>query len=532
MRGTVPKPASRQSWPIILIAFLVSFIILLVAALTGAGVGKADSLSTDKSSGKLPDVPMEGTPTPTATPTTSPIATACVYSDGGFESGTLGNYTSQVATCVPGGCGWYVTTVSPHTGLYSAFAPDVDDVSDQMLVRNGPIPAWYGGFQFYHAYNFENNGNNFYDGGIIEGSTDSGASWFDLGPNLQSGGYNGTISSCCSNPLAGRMAWVGNSGGYVYGSVNLVPFDGENLYVRFRLATDSSFAADGWHIDEVSFFGACATYTPITTNTPIATNTPIPTDTFEPTNTSPPDDTATPITDPTDTPIPSSCTIEFSDVQPDNTFYSFVRCLACQGIINGYPCGGPGEPCNENNDPYFRPGNPVTRGQLAKIVSESAGFDDPPTGQTFEDVLPGSTSYTYTERLALRNVMSGYACGGPGEPCGSGDRPYFRPNSGATRGQLSKIVANVAGFSDPAPDTNSFTDVPVGSTFHLYIERLLLNRPGVISGYPCGGPGEPCDPENRSYFRPNNGLTRGQTSKITANTFFSDCQVLKRAITK
>ena len=37
---------------------------------------------------------------------------------------------------------------------------------------------------------------------------------------------------------------------------------------------------------------------------------------------------------------------------------------------------------------------------------------------------------------------------------------------------------------------------------------------GVIGGYQCGGPGEPCDSENRAYFRPYNTLTRGQLAKI------------------
>jgi hypothetical protein len=176
----------------------------------------------------------------------------------------------------------------------------------------------------------------------------------------------------------------------------------------------------------------------------------------------------------------------------------------------------------------------VTRGQLAKIVSQSAGFTEPVSGQTFEDVASGSTFYEYIERLASRNVMGGYQCGiDPAEPCGPENRPYFRPNAGATRGQLTKIVANAAGFTDTIPDTQyQFTDVEPGSTFWLYVERLLLNRPGVMSGYPCGDPGgdpgEPCDSENRPYFRPNNPLTRGQTSKIVANTFFPGCEPPRR----
>jgi hypothetical protein len=120
----------------------------------------------------------------------------------------------------------------------------------------------------------------------------------------------------------------------------------------------------------------------------------------------------------------------------------FVERMASRGIIGGYVCGGVGEPCGAENRPYFRPNNPATRGQITKIVSESRGYNDPVTGQSFEDVAPGSTFYLYVERLASRSIMSGYACGGEGEPCGVGDRPYFRPANNATRGQVAKIVSN------------------------------------------------------------------------------------------
>jgi hypothetical protein len=32
---------------------------------------------------------------------------------------------------------------------------------------------------------------------------------------------------------------------------------------------------------------------------------------------------------------------------------------------------------------------------------------------------------------------------------------------------------------------------------------------GIAAGYPCGGPGEPCDSENRPYFRPGNNISWG-----------------------
>ncbi|MDQ3929871.1 MAG: S-layer homology domain-containing protein, partial [Chloroflexota bacterium] len=47
---------------------------------------------------------------------------------------------------------------------------------------------------------------------------------------------------------------------------------------------------------------------------------------------------------------------------------------------------------------------------------------------------------------------------------------------------------------------------------------------GVMGGYPCGTvPTEPCGTTNKPYFRPNNNVTRGQASKIVANTFFPNC---------
>jgi hypothetical protein len=226
---------------------------------------------------------------------------------------------------------------------------------------------------------------------------------------------------------------------------------------------------------------------------------------------------------PTPTPATATpCPIQFTDVAPTNPFYPFIRCLACHGIVGGYPCGGPGEPCPGT---YFRPNANVTRGQVSKIVSEAAGFADPvpSTQQTFEDVPPGSTFHLWIERLSARGIIGGYPCGGPFEPCvAPGNRPYFRPGNNVTRGQLSKITAGAAGWTE-TPTGQTFEDVAPGSTFYLWIERIASR--GIVSGYPCGGVGEPCVlPGNRPYFRPNNSATRGQMSKIAAQAFFPNCQ--------
>ena len=230
-----------------------------------------------------------------------------------------------------------------------------------------------------------------------------------------------------------------------------------------------------------------------------------------PTETATPDATAT----------PTACPLQFTDVAIGSTFYENIRCLACRGIINGYSSG-----C-ETGNPCFRPGNNVTRGQLAKIVSNSAGFSDPAGPQQFEDVPLGSTFFDFIWRLAFRGIISGYPCGGPGEPCIPPDnRPYFRPNADITRGQISKIVSEAAGYTD-IPGAQQFEDVVPGFTFYDWIWRLADR--GIMSGYPCGGPGEPCNPpDNRPYFRPGKNATRGQASKIVANTFFPECVTPRR----
>jgi hypothetical protein len=65
----------------------------------------------------------------------------------------------------------------------------------------------------------------------------------------------------------------------------------------------------------------------------------------------------------------------------------------------------------------------------------------------------------------------------------------------------------------PTTAPYTFQDVPTTNTFYSYVEQAFSH--GVISGYPCGGPNEPCvAPDNRRYFRPNANATRGQLSKM------------------
>jgi hypothetical protein len=223
---------------------------------------------------------------------------------------------------------------------------------------------------------------------------------------------------------------------------------------------------------------------------------------------------------PTSTPTATAtvCSVSFSDQHPgSSTFYSYVRCLACKGVVSGY------------SDGTFREGNPITRGQIAKMVSNAAGFDEDPGDQIYSDVAPGSPFYDYINRLTNRGIVAGYPCPtrpGGGDECTPENPGLFKPNENATRGQLAKIVSNAAGLNE-AVSGQHYADVPAngeGSQFYTWIMRLT--NMNVMGGYACGTADPrsgPCDGENRPYFRPGNTVTRGQASKIVANTFFPDC---------
>jgi hypothetical protein len=191
----------------------------------------------------------------------------------------------------------------------------------------------------------------------------------------------------------------------------------------------------------------------------------------------------------------------FLDVPGDFWAYSYIEGLAGRGAISGYPDG------------TFRPGNSTTRAQLTKITMLGFGYQLVNDGQqSFADVPPDSPFYTYVETAARRSIIGGYPCGGANEHCDALGRPYFRPNSSITRGQITKIVVLSAGWGEMHPAQQTFSDVAPASPFFGFVESAAAHQ--VIGGYPCGGVNEPCDLAARPYFRPNDTTTRAQISKM------------------
>lgn len=131
-------------------------------------------------------------------------------------------------------------------------------------------------------------------------------------------------------------------------------------------------------------------------------------------------------------PINTSGGPHFTDVLPGSTFYDYIETAYNRQIMTGYTTSPPcttGVPC-------FMPGNSVTRGQMAKMVSNAAGFNDSVTGRTpsYYDVPSGDPFFVYVERLVMHNVVNQYPPGASPQPsCGSATLPCFFLGNSALR---------------------------------------------------------------------------------------------------
>ncbi len=210
-------------------------------------------------------------PGPAPAPTPSIGTTLCpnnaqstvVFQDD-MESTSSGNWVNTVIRSVNhwnGGAGVppIYFTDNVVSGLNSLKATGRLGAGDSVVAMTGQVTVPQNAYlQFASDFNFETG----YDGGVIEYSTNNGSSWQDAGSLITTGrNYTGSIVPGSDNPLAGRLAFTGNSGGYVISRLDLGTLAGRNVLFRFHAATDAFVASPGWYIDDVNLY-QCAANTP------------------------------------------------------------------------------------------------------------------------------------------------------------------------------------------------------------------------------------------------------------------------------
>jgi hypothetical protein len=179
---------------------------------------------------------------------------------------------------------WITSTTTPASAPNDAFAPDVNNKGNTELVTPTiVVPAGGGILTFQNLFNMEATATTGFDGMVLEISINGGA-FADIltaGGSFVTGGYTHTISTAFGNPIGGRMAWSGLSGGttaapaYITTTVNLpAAANGQNIQLKWRAATDNSTVAAGAagvRIDNIVIaLASCGTPTPTPTPTPTA----------------------------------------------------------------------------------------------------------------------------------------------------------------------------------------------------------------------------------------------------------------------
>jgi S1-C subfamily serine protease len=175
--------------------------------------------------------------------------------------------------------------------------------------------------------------------------------------------------------------------------------------------------------------------------------------------------------------------IGFTDVPKEHWAYEYITEMTETGILSGYGGGD------------FRPENPVTRAEFAKMLAAAYNLDvKPVAASSFFDVVPYEWYVNYI--VAAQEYFSGTVENG---------KNVFEPGGLATREAVSVALVKVIGFDVSGVDTkvlrNYFKDYDSFETaFRPYVALAVKN--GIINGYPD------------KFFFPKNGLSRAEAAVV------------------
>jgi hypothetical protein len=186
------------------------------------------------------------------------LATTVVFNDD-LESGAPG-WTHAAAS---GSVDLWSLDTAAHSGTHAwqAAAPAAGTPNDSWLVSPSiALPANLSplSLSFWNEQQLKApSSSGCYDGGLLDVSTDGGTTWTQIATGLLTEPYDGAITSSFGNPLSGRSAWCGDPRPYAKSVVDLQPYAGASVKLRFRLGHDRlpHRAAPNWAIDDVRVAG-------------------------------------------------------------------------------------------------------------------------------------------------------------------------------------------------------------------------------------------------------------------------------------
>jgi len=97
-------------------------------------------------------------------------------------------------------------------------------------------------------YDIDQNDDHYWDGGVVELSTNGGASYAHIFPE---GGYPHRITDNPDSPFAPDTPCYGETVGWEEAVFDLSAFTGATVNIRFRFGSDFYVVDEGWYIDDI-----------------------------------------------------------------------------------------------------------------------------------------------------------------------------------------------------------------------------------------------------------------------------------------
>ncbi|MBU6364236.1 MAG: M4 family metallopeptidase [Acidobacteria bacterium] len=240
---------------------------LAAAGSFGITLGNCTQVDTATLATEMQLVPAQA---PGTEATACPVGQVASFQNGILDDIETTGTVSSVATSGDASTflfrpGWYATS-----GTKSLLLRALATATDGSLLwrpNSGVVipPGAY--MSFDHAYWLQSG----VDGGVVEFSVWANGAWgsWTSAMGLVDSGYAPGVIGPVVTSLANQSAFTGTSRGYGSSRLNLASLSGQTVRFRFRIATDSSVAAQGWFIDDIGVYqcGAADVVAPETTIT-------------------------------------------------------------------------------------------------------------------------------------------------------------------------------------------------------------------------------------------------------------------------
>ncbi|HWU51299.1 MAG TPA: choice-of-anchor J domain-containing protein, partial [Tahibacter sp.] len=165
-----------------------------------------------------------------------------------FDTSVAGPVTNAVEA--PQHAGWHTATTRKRSGAQSFWSTSANNLCVSLVSPTLSLTAGPGAeLSFWSAWDIEDG----WDGGVVEVSTDNGTNWTRLTPI---GGYPSSITNggtlCGINQGSGAFTGTNQLTSWTNSRIDLSPYAGQSVQLRWLYRTDGGTAGQGWYVDDIA----------------------------------------------------------------------------------------------------------------------------------------------------------------------------------------------------------------------------------------------------------------------------------------